>query len=341
MKRFQVRPPALRDDAYNAEAAAGRVFPYSTAVTLRLTEAIHGSGRTVVGDSAFSSVSTALACQQYGLNFMGIIKTAHLQYPKALLQQLSQGQPRGSYKLMMATSTARPIYALAWADKKLKLLISTRGTTLPTDASMRCRARLNENGETDRYEIAVPRPSMVKMFYDRFNAVDTNDQYRQGILKLEENWKTHSWAIRTLSTVLGVIFVNCHLGMRFLRGPEGMGSVLSFKDDMDKLAYRLIFNPYLNNEQRDLRPRPREPEAMLTPEELRGSHVWASLTDSTKFRGKPSNSAKLRCCICGKPTRSYCVDCSDDSRGKYVACCRQGYKKDGLSVCYYEHRRAV
>lgn len=72
MKRFQVRPAALRDDAYNAEAAAGRVFPYNTAVTLRLTETLHGSGRTIIGDSAFSSVSTALArrpcCSSYRMD---------------------------------------------------------------------------------------------------------------------------------------------------------------------------------------------------------------------------------------------------------------------------------
>lgn len=341
MKRFQVRPAALRDDAYNAEAAAGRVFPYNTAVTLRLTETLHGSGRTIIGDSAFSSVSTALACRQYGLHFMGIIKTAHLQYPKALLQQLSHGQPRGSFKLMTTTNTPQPVHALAWADKKLKLLVSTRGTTIETDPSMRERARLNEDGTTVRFEIAVPRPSMVKMFFEPFNAVDTNDQYRQGILKLEENWKTHSWVTRTLSTILGVIFVNSHLAMRFLRGPVDAETASTFKDDMDKLAYRLIFNPYLNNEQRDLRPRAGEPGAILTPEALRGNHVLASLTESTKFRDKPSNSAKLRCCICGKPTRTFCVDCSDDSRGNYVACCRPGSKKNGVSVCYYEHKRAV
>lgn len=99
---------------------------------------------------------------------------------------------------MTTTNTPQPVHALAWADKKLKLLVSTRGTTIETDPS---------------------RPSMVKMFFEPFNAVDTNDQYRQGILKLEENWKTHSWVTRTLSTILGVIFVNSHLAMRFLRGP--------------------------------------------------------------------------------------------------------------------------
>jgi hypothetical protein len=108
VKQFQVRPAALRDPAYSVEEAAGRVFPFNSAVTLRLTSSIHGTNRTVIGDSAFSSVSTARACQQYGLHFMGIIKTAHKQYPKAILKGLSHEQPRGSFKLMEATSLEHP-----------------------------------------------------------------------------------------------------------------------------------------------------------------------------------------------------------------------------------------
>ena len=155
VKKFQVRPAALRDPAYIIKEAAGRVYPYNTAVTLRLTLSVHGSNRTVVGDSAFSSVSTARACQQYGLHFMGIIKTAHKQYPKAILQHLSHGQPRGSFKLMQTASIEPPIYALAWADKKLKLLVSTRGTTISVDPSIRQRAKLLENGLTDTYPYLV------------------------------------------------------------------------------------------------------------------------------------------------------------------------------------------
>jgi hypothetical protein len=341
LKKFQVRPAALRDAAYNIEEAAGRVFPFNTAVTLRLTSSVHGTNRTVIGDSAFSSVSTARACNKYGLHFMGIIKTAHKQYPKAILKALSHGRPRGSYKLMQTTSTEHPtLYALAWADKKLKLLISTRGTTIETDPSMRKRARLNEDGTTHEYSIAVPRPSMVKMFFEPFNAVDTNDQYRQGILKLEENWKTYSWTTRAISTVLGVIFVNSHLAVQLLEG-QGKSSSEKLKNDMDKLAHRLIFNPYLTDEQRDLRPRPDDQDVMTTPEGLRGNHLLARLMDSTKYRGKPRDSTRVRCSICRVPTRTYCVDCSDDSRQRYVAVCRQGSSKKGISLCYYEHKNGL
>ena len=336
LKKFQVRPAVLHDPAYIIEEEAGRVFPFNTAATLRLSSSVHGTNRTVVGNSAFSSVSTARACKQHGLHFMGIIKKAHKQYPKAILKQLSHGQPRGSFKLMQATSTEHPIYALAWADKKLRFLISTRGTTIPTEPSIRQRVKLNEDGTTDIYQITISRPSIVKMFSDFFNAVETNDQYRQGFLQLEENSKPYSWATRVISTVLGIIFVNSHLAMQLLGGHEKSSSE-TFTNDMDKLAYRLIFNPYLVGE-RDLCPRSVETEARTMPEDLRGNHVLGSLKYSTKYRDKPSNSAKVRCSICHIPTRSYCIECSDDSSGKYVAVCRPGSKRNGVSMCYYEHQ---
>jgi hypothetical protein len=181
---------------------------------------------------------------------------------------------------------------------------------------------------------------MVKMFFGPFNAVDTNDQYRQGILRLEENWKTYTWTTRVISTVLGVIFVNSHLALQFYLGNEKSSSV-TLKTDMDKLAYKLIFNPYMTNEHRGLRPRPERTEARTTPEALRGNHVLASLGDTIKYRGKSSNSSRIRCTICHTPTRSYCVDCSDDSRGKYVAVCRPGTKKKGISLCYYQHKNYI
>lgn len=76
---------------------------------------------------------------------------------------------------------------------------------------------------------------MIKMFFEPFNAVDTNDQYRQGILKLEEHWKTHSWATRTLTTVL--IFVNSHLAMKLIRGQQDEGDASTLMMSSENSAH--------------------------------------------------------------------------------------------------------
>ena len=57
-----------------------------TAVTLRLTKEYYGTGRVVHADSAFSSVKTLLALRERALFFMGMIKTAHKEYPLAFLK---------------------------------------------------------------------------------------------------------------------------------------------------------------------------------------------------------------------------------------------------------------
>ena len=60
----------------------------STAVTLRLAQPWGGSGRVVVADSAFSSVQTLVQMKsKLGLNFMGMVKTAHRRFPKKFLNE--------------------------------------------------------------------------------------------------------------------------------------------------------------------------------------------------------------------------------------------------------------
>ena len=87
MKKYQQRTAhAPHDAAYDAAAASGDVFKYSTAVTLRCAEHYIGSRRHVVADSAFASVETLLQLRKRGLHFSGIVKTASKEYPKAILK---------------------------------------------------------------------------------------------------------------------------------------------------------------------------------------------------------------------------------------------------------------
>ena len=59
-----------------------------TAQVLCLTKAWHGSGRAISADSAFDSVTTALACRKHGLHFTGLVKTATKFYPKGYMDEV-------------------------------------------------------------------------------------------------------------------------------------------------------------------------------------------------------------------------------------------------------------
>ena len=59
-----------------------------TALLLRLTKPWHGSGRAISADSAFASVTTAVACRKNGMHFTGLVKTATRMFPKLYLDEV-------------------------------------------------------------------------------------------------------------------------------------------------------------------------------------------------------------------------------------------------------------
>lgn len=75
---------------------------HGAAVVCRMTKALHNSYRTVVGDSAFASVDTALELLKRGLFFIGIIKTAHANFPKDELGSVVLNSV-GAHRAMSAT----------------------------------------------------------------------------------------------------------------------------------------------------------------------------------------------------------------------------------------------
>eukprot|EP00731_Ephydatia_muelleri_P006913 Em0003g1161a len=70
-------------DAADAESKKA-----GTAQVLRLTKPWHGTGRAVYADSAFASVTTAIACRQKGLHFTGLVKTATTKFLKKLISTI-------------------------------------------------------------------------------------------------------------------------------------------------------------------------------------------------------------------------------------------------------------
>ena len=61
-----------------------------TALTLRLCKHYFGSGRTVIGDSAFSFLKTLMELRKTNLFHMGIVKTATKGYPLKYMQDWYQ-----------------------------------------------------------------------------------------------------------------------------------------------------------------------------------------------------------------------------------------------------------
>ena len=82
-------------------------------------------------------MKTAEALQRRELHFMGIVKTAHKGFPKEYLGDWAAGRVtgqvpgRGDHILLESqVDDGCPIYAMGWNDRKLKLIVSTCGTTV-------------------------------------------------------------------------------------------------------------------------------------------------------------------------------------------------------------------
>lgn len=180
-----------------------RQFDAGTATTLRLTEPWHGSGRIVVGGSWFSSVKTAVELSKCGLFYIGMLKTAHWNFP---LKKLTDETPpaKGSSVVAVAKVDNTDLYAISWRDRKVHTFISSCGTTLSgTPARKR---RYDECGSVCFKEIL--RPKIVETYFDGAPSIDIHNHIRQSGLALEQVWKTHKWTHRIFASLLGVIETN-------------------------------------------------------------------------------------------------------------------------------------
>ena len=152
------------------------------------------------------------------------------------------------------------MYALCWADKKPKFFISNRGTTLPASPSVRVRHRVvSVNGVscTEKYQVEVPRPHLVELYYSKFSKIDVHNHYRQGSLKLEKEWHTKIWWRRMFASLFGMIITDAFLAYTYDELDSGNTSVMDFNEFRARLAYQLVHN--------DLRVKKKKRQAENTP----------------------------------------------------------------------------
>lgn len=327
---------------------------------LRLTLPWHGTGRTVCGDSAFASVLTAVWCFFYGLFFMGIVKTATTKFPKKYLvdwfEENENMDPRvegwrGSHLCLHADARLSDfvpanmlspvhaqsvdVYALCWADRKYKNVISTRGTTLQGTLSRRPRHRVAEDQHgaqfTVKYYKEVKRPQMVQWLFYAFSIIDIHDHFRQGTLAMEENWRTQVWWVRTCASILGMVYVDAYFFMRFSFLKRHNGSTAGMKSLLE-FMWCLVHEMVNNEEDREFHVAPRVRRARRNAEEeqrkaLAESHVLKPLIDLPFYAAQKARGANAR-------RRCSNLDCKDEKTGKPYKCgfyCAECSPNDALT----------
>lgn len=234
-----------KKDFYNETQSEG------AAVILRLMKHWLKSFRVVHADSAFSSVLTLMHLRRYCLHFMGIVKTAHREFPlKYLLSRSDEftGHNRGGHILLQSSKDSNglshpPIYALAWYDRKAKCIVSSCGSTrncAPYERNRHKKAIQDGVFVTIPYKKYVKQPELINTFFSCFHKIDVNDHMRQGSLALEKSWLTHKWYIRFFTSIYGICVVDAYLAYRYDAKMHFISKPMSFTDFCYELAFSLV-----------------------------------------------------------------------------------------------------
>ena len=82
------------------------------------------------------------------------------------------------------------------------------------------RTYLGAGGIVQHCQIAVPQTLIIREFFRSANHIDIHNQYRQGLSAIECTWKTKSWEIRLLQTVMGMTLVNEYPAVKYITDKE-------------------------------------------------------------------------------------------------------------------------
>ena len=150
------------------------------ATLMRCTLPWHGSGRLILGDSAFASLRSAMALAEVGMYLIGNVKTAHRRYPKARVN--SQCMERGQRAYASTTFTAGGVEWRAWAsidmDKQPMSLISTASTGLEGQPRERTVRSVHSDGSYGVRQFTLAQDEVHEIYRGGFNVLDKHNAKR-------------------------------------------------------------------------------------------------------------------------------------------------------------------
>lgn len=318
-----------------------------TATLLRLTESYHNSHRTIYADSAFASVKSASLLKEHGLYFMGMVKTAHSQFPlKYLRSHLDDKSCRG--KSIYLRSNDGNFNAVGWKDHKVMTLVSTCGDNRDTFPLERPRYA-NVNGERIPVKKSVNISAIPREYFSFAHKIDVHNHLRQGSLALEKTIKTNDWALRIISTTIGIIVVDGYNMYLLEKSENQQYDLLSFRRYVQEIGMALANNDFDNNEEKSRKRRHVEND-MNDHESKRSNnslertmHLLMPLKSHPKIKKESGGGKKRkqqRCKICGNKSAFYCSDCSSDST--IIPVCAPWMTQHGVErdeLCFVKHFR--
>jgi hypothetical protein len=90
---------------------------------------------------------------------------------------------------------------------------------------------------------SVPRPDVISKYFNDSNVIDTHNQARQGLLKLEKRWVTHNCWFRLDTTLIAMTITDCWRAYKHAM-PLKKHKEMTIMEFADRLAHDSIFNSH-------------------------------------------------------------------------------------------------
>ena len=282
------------------------------------------TGRLVILDSGFASVSAAIHLRDKGLYMIGNVKTADVKFPKAWL--ISQCPTRGKWATCTTTVTTPSgiqleLLAACDRDRQPMALLGSGGTSIAGETLHRYFTTIRADGSYNVRSATLEQMHIHELYRKYFNALDRHNSIRQGGHCFEDSWKTHSWFVREFQMLWGVSEVNAWI--LFKKFKPGMED-LSFSDYRRTLCASLLKHPLWRQEQeRQLRARLGSLHNIVPGDD----HPFVPI--GTRESGR---AIQRTCFMCGKKTGYMCIcDARGQKPGVYLC-------NPAIRPCYALHK---
>ena len=276
-----------------------------------------------------------------GLHSTTDVKTNSSRFPLAYLRD-NVGQESGDWLALTSTDVnGNKMYCLGHRrGGTVHYFVSSCGTTDRGKDQKHKEDLLTVEG------LMAPRkaPKIVNDITKAQPVVDSHNDLRQHVLAIEEAFRTDSFPMRFMTTLIGIEFIDTYRANQYYNG-----DTRTLKPALNELFYNLMTNNY--DESRGVggcskdrqgnvittgpgAPGARSP-IRTSPRTLAKKHVLVPLKSIVGWTG---TSSQLLCSICGDKTTSVCIECSD--KESVVPLCKRVHtyqERTILKQCYKRH----
>ena len=213
--------------------------------------------RTVIFDAWFGSVNTALMVAKMrassegyegvdGEHVICVIKNGKARYPAAFLKEHLKGKSPGCKLVLTATVEGVDLVAFGWvfnkhkkAQKGMHMFLMSKGAASTKYDPINQHTVTAYNQFRRAIREGVQQPQAAGEYHTWANAIDVHNQLRQGVLKLEEHWKTTNCWFRPFTTFISIAVVDA-----FNVSKQYVKKDVTLLDFASKLAKQLVNNTW-------------------------------------------------------------------------------------------------